>query len=100
MTVRSFARRKGDARRESVLAAPEPGVQNVAEPVAEQIGAEHDQHDSEGGEDAGRPGGCDIVAGVGHYFAPGRDQRRNAEAEEAQGRFGEISSRTRGWRSR
>ena len=78
-----FCPAEGDARRKSVLAAPEPGVQNVAQPVAEQIGAEHDQHDCEGGKDAGRPGGCDIVAGVGHHFGPGRDQRRNAEAEES-----------------
>ena len=72
-----------------VLAAAQAWVEDVAQPVAEQIGAEHDQHDRQGGEDAGIPCRCDIVAGVGDHFAPGRNQGGYAEAEKAEGRLGE-----------
>ena len=58
----------------SILAAAQAGVEDVAQPVAEQVGAEDDQHDGQGGEDAGIPGGGDVVTGVGDHFAPGRDQ--------------------------
>src|SRR3989338_7243165 len=70
------------------LLLAQAGVQRVAEPVAEEVEADHHDHDGEPG-DRGDVGGDDeVTPGVGEHGAPLGRGRLDAEAEkrEAGGR--------------
>src|SRR5439155_1393345 len=76
------------ARSEPRLNLP-PGVERVAESIADEVDRQHDDEDAEPRED--HPVRCDVdeVAGVEEEPAPGRDVRREAEAEERERGLGE-----------
>ena len=70
---------------ESPLAAPEPGVEEVPEGVAEHVEAVDDQGQTRAGPE--REPGRDfheLPTFLAEQTAPGRDLAREAESEEAQ----------------
>src|SRR5438270_8880836 len=64
---------------------PQARIQEVAEAVADEIEAEHDQGDRRPREDGGPRGKGHEPAGFGEHVPPGRRGGLRAEAEEAQG---------------
>ena len=74
-------------------------IETDAQPVAEQLGRQHDQQDAETGKD-GQPPVADHQhrAALGQHRAPGRLRRRHADAEEGQRRLGDDDDADRaGW---
>src|SRR5579885_2450398 len=67
----------------------ETRVEDVAQPVAEEVEAEDGEHDREPREDSHPDVGVDEAAGVGEHVPPGGFRRLGAEAEEAERRLGE-----------
>src|SRR5674476_784985 len=59
-------------------------VDAVTQPVAQQVQAQHREHDGHAGEDADPPGGLHIGAAIGQHAAPTRNQRVNTQAQECQ----------------
>src|ERR1051326_5559383 len=55
----------------------QPRVEQIAQPVAEQIDAEHGEEDAQTGKQLQPPRRADIGAAVGQPAAPGRNFRRD-----------------------
>src|SRR5579885_1504861 len=69
---------------EPISGPPLHGVQRVAQAVAEQVEAEHRQHDGQAGEEH-KPGRAAIVAlSFVDHPAPGGRGRLDADAQEAE----------------
>src|SRR5262245_1757190 len=90
--TRSFPRKLtiGAPRSDSSSTALQPGVQQVAEGVAEHVEAEDGEGERDGGPD-GEPGrAVHVVEAVEReHAAPRRMGRRHAEAEEREAGLGE-----------
>src|SRR4051812_15448578 len=81
--------------RSTLGGALEPRVENVAEPVTQEIDAEHGEEDAETWKQREPPGGADIAACVGKHATPGGYFRRHAEAKKAQARLRDDRRRHR-----
>ena len=62
-------------------------------PAGEQVERQRGQHDRDAREERQPPGGRQIAAALRHHQAPGDLGRLDADAEEAQARFGEHHDR-------
>ena len=71
----------------------EPGIEDVAQPVAEEVEAQHDDHDREAGEDRQPRADVDIGSRGAQHAAPGSLRRLRAEPEEAERRLGQDRDR-------
>src|SRR6266478_1291519 len=65
-------------------AALHPGIELIAQPVADQVDAEDQQEDGEPRKERKPPAGGDVVTPFVEHGAPARRRRRDAEPEEAQ----------------
>src|SRR5712671_5968552 len=83
-TERSSTARAGTAVNGAALCSLE-GIDDVAQPVAQKVEAEHRQH-QRGAREQGDPpfAGLDEVGAFGHHDAPLRIGRAHAEADEGQ----------------
>src|SRR3954451_14308388 len=77
------------------VAAPaaDTRVEDVAQPVAEEVDAEDDDHDREAGEDRHPHALVDVRAGGGEHVAPGGLGRLRSETEERERRLAEDRRR-------
>ena len=57
-------------------------IEHVPQAIAEQIDAQHRQHDRQAGHRADPPGVAQVVAALGQHSSPGRGRRLDPEAEE------------------
>src|SRR5207245_1893585 len=62
----------------------ETWIEQVPEPVAEEVGAEHDERNGNAGHCRQPPGVGKVVAPLGEHRAPRGLRRLNAQAEEGQ----------------
>src|SRR5438552_697278 len=69
------------------MSEPEPGVEGVAQPVAEEIDGEDGQHDREPRKGREPPRRGDVVPSVGEHPAPGGRGRLDAQPQEGQRRL-------------
>src|SRR2546428_666190 len=83
---------------DSILAHAQARVEGAAQRVAEEVGAQHGDHDGQAGERRDPPGAADVVAALADHPAPARRGRLHAEAQERQRRLdddqlGELEAR-------
>src|SRR6185369_6225 len=74
----------GSARQAASHPALEARVEQIAEPVADQVDAEHHREDREAGEQGQPPAGGEVVASLVEHRAPAWRRGRDAEAEEGE----------------
>ena len=72
---------------------PQARIEQIPDPVAEQVEAEHRDHDRRAGKHRGPRGHLHEGAALGQHAAPGRRRRLGAHPEEAQRGFGEDGRR-------
>src|SRR5205807_9834555 len=69
------------------LAVAESGIEEVAQSVAEEVGAEHDERDG-GARDGGQPPRvAQVIPSLGHHVSPGWPGRLNPQPEKAEAGF-------------
>src|SRR5207302_4950066 len=76
-------------------AALHPGIELIAQPVADQVDPEDQEEDGESRKKREPPAGCDVVAPLVQHGAPARRRRRDAQPEEAQRGLGDDRARHR-----
>src|SRR4029077_17627507 len=70
------------------LLAAEPGIEEVAQCVADDVEGEHGQHDRDPGERRDPGATLDVLTALAEDVAPARRGRWDAEAEERQACLG------------
>ena len=78
-------RRKQAAR--AARASAEPGIERVAQGVAEEIGAQHGDDDGQPGKRDQPPRRAEVLAALAQHAAPAGRRRLHAQAEEAERRL-------------
>src|SRR5258708_21266149 len=71
----------------------EPGIEGIAQPVAEEVKARHRRRDHEAGKDREPRRRCQILLSIVEHVAPACHRRLDAVAEKADVRFHEDRAR-------
>src|SRR5437868_4087071 len=76
---------------EAILAPPsrQPGIERGAEPVAEEVEAQHGHEDRDAGREAEPGRDLEVLVALAQHRAPARGRRADPDAEERERRLGD-----------